>query len=29
MEIGSFTVVPDPSGRPPIETFEGTVEVSG
>jgi beta-glucosidase len=29
MEIGSFTVVPDPSGRPPMKMFEGTVEVSG
>ena len=27
LEIGSFTVVPDPSGRPPMKMFEGTVKV--
>jgi beta-glucosidase len=29
LEIGSFTVVPDPSGLPPTKMFEGSVEVSG
>jgi beta-glucosidase len=28
VEAGSFTVVPDPSGRPPQKVFDGTVEVS-
>ena len=28
LEAGSFTVVPDPSGRSPQKVFEGTVEVS-
>ena len=28
VEVGSFTVVPDRSGRPPMKVFEGTVEVS-
>ncbi len=29
VEAGSFTVVPDPSGRPTQKVFDGTVEVSG
>jgi beta-glucosidase len=28
VEAGSFSVVPDPSGRPPHKVFDGTVEVS-
>ena len=28
VEVGSFTVVPDPSGRLPQKMFDGTVEVS-
>lgn len=28
VEVGSFTVVPDSSGRLPVKVFEGTVEVS-
>jgi hypothetical protein len=28
VEAGTFTVVPDPSGRPAQKMFDGTVEVS-